>query len=224
MSKNVQTADGYASIHTVTNGDPQGTVAELRAHNMALNAYGSCAERVPDGSRTVLGCPWWGRCQFREHKGVDGPINVGVAAVLSPLEGGFADGKVMPCYHYYGSGLADRQLQAMTKKTGEIIKVIAVQGDGKKVKMRGTERLHSTPDPTCLDCTDKDVTCIRMKETVTVTEVPRLRRMWENTGRLYGEELAGEMLRELQQEAALNTLEQHARMGRGGLPDDDGKP
>lgn len=210
-----KTVEGYASIHTVTSSDPQGTLAELLAHNMRPNAYGSCAKRKPDGDDTVLGCPWWNKCQFTRHKGVDGPINVGVAVVLSPDEGAYADGKVMPCFHFYGSGLADRARQAMLNGTGEIIRVIAEQGDGKKIKERTSERLHIKPDPGCLDCKNPNVDCIKMHEPVAEREVPRLARMWENTGMAYGQELRAEMLRDLRAQADQQTLEQHARMGSG---------
>jgi hypothetical protein len=129
---------------------PVGTLEELNQLNIDKTRFGSCSMRTNDNK----GCPWFRSCRFREYRdrvgGKVGPLNIGVRIVLSPIDGGASDTKVMPCFDYYGSGLHNRQRQSAD--TGELIKVIAFEGDGKKVRSRITVRAHPKPVPGCLSC------------------------------------------------------------------------
>src|SRR5216110_2627672 len=65
-----------------------------------------------------------------------------ITLIISPVS---ADWRWRLC-----SGLHNRQRQSAD--TGEMIKVIAFEGDGKKIRSRITVRAHPKPVPGCLAC------------------------------------------------------------------------
>lgn len=146
---------------------PVGTLEELHDNGLSPDKFGSCSMRT----RNSKGCAWFQMCRFRQYRdqigGKKGPVNIGVRVILSPAEGAAADNKIMPCYDWYYTGLSQRQRQG--EKTGEIIKVISVEGDGKKIRSRTTVREHPKPEPGCLSCSEGK--CYRRKEVVVEEEV-----------------------------------------------------
>ena len=151
---------------------PVGTLDELNDLGMDNTRFGSCSMRTNSNK----GCPWFRQCRFRDFRDHVGnklaPANVAVRIVLSPVDGGAADTKIMPCFDYYGSGLHNRQRQS--SETGEIIKVIAFEGDGKKVRSRITARAHPKPVPGCLSCAKGE--CYKRAPGVDEGEVPKFPR------------------------------------------------
>ncbi len=131
---------------------PVGTLEELKEAGLSPTQFGSCSPR----DNRNKGCAWFNFCRFREWRdrvnGKKGPLNFVAHVALSPAEGGVANNPEMPCFDYYYSGLYARQRDSAN--TGEVIKVIGVEGDGKKYKSRISVRAHPKPVAGCLACSD----------------------------------------------------------------------
>lgn len=148
---------------------PQGTLAEIDAEGLPRNTTGSCS--LP--SKDSLGCPWFAECRFREHRGKTGPVNIAIYTELAPAEGGYNAIREAACHEYYSGGYSKRAENA--KKSEEIILVVAVEGDGKKIKRRvGTEKEHKKRDPDCDACLAGR--CHKLKDVYDEAEVEPFQR------------------------------------------------
>lgn len=164
---------------------PVGTLEELREQGMDPTKFGSCSQRSPQNK----GCPWFKFCRFRDHRdqvgGKRGPANFGVRIILSQIEGSAADEKIMPCFDYYYSGLYQRQRQSA--ETGEVIKILAMEGEPRLIKSRKTVRSHPKPVPGCLSCAEGK--CYLREDAFDEVPVPP----FERAGKVYA--LHGEAAR-----------------------------
>jgi hypothetical protein len=131
----------------VNHNDPIGTLDEIKALGMDPRKVGSCSLRT-GGVDSNTGCPWFKQCRFHQWRdgvgGRKGPLNIGVDIMLGQVDGGAWDQKQMACFQYYSSGLALRAKN--TDRTGEVIRIIAYEGDDKELSERISKR-ENPADP-----------------------------------------------------------------------------
>lgn len=124
--------------------DPIGTLDEVRTLGLNPRLVGSCSKQTRDN----VGCPYHEQCRFHQWRdGVDGrkgPLNIGIEIILGPVDGGAWGQKEMACFQYYKAGLADRVTDS--PQTGEVIRVVAYEGDEKQMSFRETVR-ENPKDP-----------------------------------------------------------------------------
>lgn len=176
---------------------PQGTIAEVEAEGLPLNTTGTCSAPT----KVSLGCSNFHECRFRQHKGKTGPLNCAIYTELSEAEGGYNAIREAACHEYYSGGYAQRAENA--KKTGEIILVVAVEGDGKTIKIRGTQKEHQKKSPDCEACQRGQ--CNKMEDVYETRPVRPFARPAEKfavrkTGRQMLEEMVTEGEKEMQQQ------------------------
>ena len=156
---------------------PVGTLEELREAGLRGNEYGSCSERTTSNN----GCPWREVCKFKDHRdavnGKRGPCNCAVLITLSPQEGSASDVREMPCHMYYYSGLHQREQQM--DKTGEVIYIVAVEGDGRKFSETQSVKAHKKKDAECEACQSGQVCNKRRFEVLPEREVRPFKRLSE---------------------------------------------
>ena len=179
---------------------PQGTLAEIDAEGLPRNTTGSCSAPTKEN----LGCAWFGECRFREYKGTKGPVNVAIYTELAESEGGNNAIREAACHEYYSGGYSKRAENA--RKSGEIILVVAVEGDGKLIKIRGTEKEHVKRDPDCIACAKNQ--CNRMVDVFDERKVtPFPRPSAKYAVRNVGRQMLDEMVRTEEKEMQDRMLE-----------------
>lgn len=181
---------------------PVGTVEELKGAGKDPRAYGTCS--APGTFNK--GCPCYGQrtCPIRNWKGVNyqdqGPKEIAVVNILSEVDGGAAQGRRMPCFDWFYAGWHDRYRQA--PETGEIIKIVGIEGEDVTYRERYTERLHKTRDEgmrvNCIAC--QQGTCYQRIEKVREVNMkdvhfPRPREVF--TSSVIGKDFKSQMLADL---------------------------
>lgn len=172
---------------------PIGTVAEAEEAGLSIARFATCAS----SGGPCKGCPWHDK---NEKTGFPGCQFLPIAKQLPHLQGGKIDGKgpfnvgieitnggnktfnavQMQCSDYYTSGLYQRH--RMREITGDRIRVVAYEGDGRKIRQKETHLLHKTPDPKCSDCMAVPPKCRKQdpKKAVNEAEVDKFLRPREN--------------------------------------------
>ena len=179
---------------------PQGTLPEVDAEGLQRNTTGSCSPP----NKESLGCPWFNECRFREHRGKTGPVNCAIYTELAESEGGHNAIREAHCYEYYSGGYAKRAENA--KKTGEIVLVVAVEGDGKIIKIRGTQKEHVKRDPDCEACARNQ--CNKMVDVFDERKVrPFVRPAEKFAARNVGRQMLDEMVRTEEKEMQTQMVE-----------------
>lgn len=194
---------------------PVGTSEELRDNGLDPTRFGSCS---PRGNKNK-GCAWFNFCRFRDWRdrvgGKRGPMNFVAHVILSAAEGGIADNKEMPCFDYYYSGLYARQRDSVN--TGEVIKVIGVEGDGKKYRSRISVRAHPKPVAGCLACAEGK--CIKREQKFDEREIQPFPRPGEVfTGLAEAQRMRDEMMADEESATTSAALAKSQEMIGGETP------
>lgn len=115
--------------------DPIGTLAELAEIGADPTRVPSCSKRTGQQAGGNKGCPWHRACRFTpwrdQMQGLQGPLNIGVEVILSNSDGGAHNQKEMECYTYYSANYRVRA--KASEETGEIVRIVAYEGDGKEI-------------------------------------------------------------------------------------------
>ena len=155
---------------------PIGTLEELQKFGKDPKTYGSCS--IPGDPIGSTGCRWFSGCRFRELRdrlnGRQGPDMVGVEIALAS---GAADGRYLPCFNYYRSGLHAKFIDS--PKNGDIIRTGHLFA-GDSIKLRKRVRKHAKPEPGCDACAKN--TCYAMTESVVTVTIPAMARLGQVAG------------------------------------------
>lgn len=115
--------------------DPIGTLDELVQIGADPTRVPSCSKRMGAQAGGNRGCAFYRQCRFKpwrdQMQGLKGPLNVGVEVVLAPTDGGAHNQKQVECFTYYSANYRARSRAA--EDTGEIIRIVAYEGDGKEI-------------------------------------------------------------------------------------------
>lgn len=126
---------------------PIGTLEELKEIGADPRKVRSCHERTGAQAGGILGCPHFRMCRFRQWRdqqnGLKGPLNVGVEITLSQIDGRHTAQSEMACYNYYAANIRQRQRQQ--EESGELIRIVAYEGDGKMISEKETRRVKGEP-------------------------------------------------------------------------------
>lgn len=156
---------------------PHGTLEELAQAKYHPSQYGSCSPRT----QTSLGCPWYDICKFRDHRdrvnGKKGPCNIAALVTLSPAENSETDVMESACFEYYYAGLWQREQQM--DKTGEVIAIVAVEGDGRTFQQKENVRAHKKKDPECEACQTGQLCMKRKTVLTTARQVKPFQRLFD---------------------------------------------
>lgn len=195
---------------TVKDDKAVGTLEEIRDIGMDPARVGCCARR--NTAEKIKGCAWFKHCRFRQWRdqtnGLRGPLNIGVEIILSQQQGGAWNQSEMACHMFYDSGAAARAMES--QKSGEIVRVIAYEGDGKLLKIRETRRKNPN------NADDKT-----MEQYIVERPVQKFVRPKERFPIIAAAEVARDEMRDEQEREALaralalNTAEQSAPVGEG---------
>jgi hypothetical protein len=124
---------------------PIGTLDELKEIGADPKKIPSCHERTKDGS--IKGCVHHRVCRFRQWRdgvgGLKGPLNIGVEITLAQVDGRHTGQMEMACYQYYNNNTRARQKQQ--DDTGELIRIVAYEGDGRSIVERCTRHPEGEP-------------------------------------------------------------------------------
>lgn len=125
---------------------PIGTLDELKDINANPFKKRACHPRTKTADGTILGCPHFRACRFKPWRDqmaradgttLKGPLNLGVEIALAEIDGGAVGQMEMACYQYYSNNTRARQKQQ--EETGELIRIVAYEGDGKMITERCTK-------------------------------------------------------------------------------------
>lgn len=131
---------------------PIGTLEELEQINANPFKVRSCHIREKTADGTILGCAFFRQCRFRPWRDqmvkpdgtrLKGPLNVGVEIALAQVDGGAMGQMEMACYDYYRANIRSRQKQQ--EESGELIRIVAYEGDGKNITEVCTRHVDSDP-------------------------------------------------------------------------------
>lgn len=195
---------------------PQGTLEELRMLKMDPTQWGSCA---PHGTGQK-GCPIYPDCpipKFRDGFKVGkvekhGPALIGVGVILSRADGSAGGGQIMPCWDWFYRRLKARRENA--KKSGEVVRILGVEGDDVTVSEMTTTKAHKTRAEgmalNCEGCAKGD--CMLRKNVIVKTNLKDIhfpRPAERFPGLTLGNVMAEEMLAEMERDTDSAMLRAH---------------
>ena len=182
---------------------PIGTLDELIQIGADPRKTRSCHPRTGSGNGSIAGCPWHRMCRFRQWRdqvgGLKGPLNIGVEIVLSPEDGRHTGQMEMACYQYYANQTRARQKQQ--DESGELIRILAYEGDGRSISEWETKHAPEPGKP------DGDPKSPVMERVLNVHEVKPHKRPMERFPVVAAANMAKtELMDEDEREALRNAL------------------
>jgi len=160
---------------------------------------GSCSAPGPGNK----GCTYHRICRFTAYKERGYPGTVGVA-IINGSSGG-ADGRQMPCFDYYRTGLHARRMNHETTK--DQIEVVGYEGD--KILSKGSRAAHLPPDKHCEAC--KAGKCNIRRPYEEEQEIEPFVRLSEATGSSMAEKLRSKMRRDPERDLTEDMLRGNPR-------------
>ena len=188
--------------------DPIGTLDELVEIGADPTRVRSCSKRTGTAAGANKGCQFFRQCRFKpwrdQQDGLKGPLNVGVEVILARVDGGKHGQKQVECFNYYAQNYRARARAA--EDTGEVIRIIAYEGDGKKISEWCTRSLPP-------DTVNKNG---KIEPYLDVHEVHRFKRPAERFPVEVGrQEAREEMMDQLEREALQNVLARTSARAEG---------